>query len=65
MTSEEKRTPFLGNRVIRDGSVTMAKLSEEVQSAIASGSGVEMVTQAEYNALTPDPNILYCITEDE
>lgn len=64
MTSEEKRTPFLGNRVIRDGSVTMAKLSEEVQSAISTG-GVEVVTQAEYNALTPDPRILYCITEDE
>lgn len=64
MKSEEKRTPFLGNRVIRDGSVTMKKLSEDVKAAMSSGSGVEMVTQSEYDALTPDPNILYCITEE-
>ena len=64
MNSEEKRTPFLGNRVIRDGSVTLQKLGGDVLEKIDNG-GVVMMTQDAYNALTTkDPQVLYCITEE-
>jgi len=65
MKSEEKRTPFLGSRTVRDGSVTLQKLGDDVLTKINAG-GVEMMTQAAYNALqTKDPQVLYLITEDE
>lgn len=64
MKSEEKRTPFFGNRTVRDGSVTLQKLGDDVLTKINAG-GVEMMTQAAYNALqTKDPQVLYCITEE-
>ena len=62
LKSEEKRTPFMGNRTVRDGSVTMEKLADDVKDAL-NASPIEFVTQAQFNALTPDSNVLYMITE--
>ena len=54
----------MGNRVIRDGSVTLSKLSDEVMARLDNG-GVEMLTQDEYNALPEkDARVLYCIVEE-
>ena len=40
--SKEKRTPFLGNRGLRDGSVTMNKLADDVRETIENtGQAVE------------------------
>ena len=63
--SGEKRQPFMGNRVIRDGSVTMEKLADDVKTAIESaGSGVELMTQEQYNAIqSPDADKIYAIYE--
>lgn len=38
LNSKEKRTPFLGNRCLRDGSVTMDKLADDVREAIENAS---------------------------
>lgn len=35
MDTTEKRTPYLGRRGLRDGSVTLDKLSEEVKEALS------------------------------
>lgn len=65
--SGAKRQPFMGNRVIRDGSVTMEKLADDVREKVENGgggSGIELVTQAEYNAIqSPDPDKYYAIYE--
>lgn len=58
----------MGNRVIRDGSVTLEKLSDEVREMVenggSGGSGIELVTQAQYNAIqSPDPDKYYLIYE--
>ena len=34
LVTKEKRTPFLGNRGLRDGSVTMDKLADDVKDTI-------------------------------
>lgn len=60
--SGAKRQPFMGNRVIRDGSVTMQKLADDVREKVENG-GVELMTQAEYNAITPNPDKIYAIYE--
>lgn len=68
LKSEEKRHPFMGNRTIRDGSVTMQKLGDDVTEeleALANKSQIVMVTQAEFDALTTkDPEVFYFITEN-
>lgn len=62
--SGAKRQPFMGNRVIRDGSVTMQKLADDVREKVENGGGgVEMMTQAEYNAIEPNPDKIYAIYE--
>lgn len=52
----------MGNRTVRDGSVTMEKLADDVKDAL-NASPIEFVSQAQFDALTPDSNVLYMITE--
>lgn len=63
MDTTEKRTPYLGRRGLRDGSVTLDKLSDEVKEAL-SGSGVKSVTATVDNG-TGVPSVDYSFEDGD